>query len=48
MPLSCNLTRCLVFVDTDGLLSQALLVGDFEAAVDICVSADRMVGHVFF
>ena len=31
------------FTDTDGMLSQALLVGNFEAAVDICISADRMV-----
>ena len=29
--------------DTDGMISQALLVGNFEAAVDICIEADRMV-----
>ncbi len=29
--------------DTDGMLAKALLVGNFEAAVDICVSVDRMV-----
>ena len=29
--------------DIDGMISQALLVGNFEAAVDICVGADRMV-----
>lgn len=28
--------------DVDGLLSQALLVGNFESAVDICIGADRM------
>ena len=33
----------LGFTDTEGMLSQALLVGNFEAAVDICISADRMV-----
>ena len=31
--------------DADGMLCQALLVGNFEAAVDICISADRMVSH---
>ena len=25
------------------MISQALLVGNFEAAVDICIEADRMV-----
>lgn len=34
-------------LDTDGMLSQALLVGNFEAAVDICISADRMVSISF-
>ena len=29
--------------DIDGMIIQALLVGNFEAAVDICVGADRMV-----
>jgi len=28
--------------DTDGLISQALLTGNFEAAVDVCLYADRM------
>ena len=28
------------------MISQALLVGNFEAAVDICVGADRMVKEV--
>ena len=32
--------------DIDGMISQALLVGNFEAAVDICVGADRMVKEV--
>ena len=30
------------FADTDGLVSQALLVGNFEGAVDLCFKADRM------
>lgn len=29
--------------DVDGMLAKALLVGNFEAGVDICVSVDRMV-----
>lgn len=39
------LMRCLIpsCVDTDGLISQALLTGNFEAAVDVCLYADRMV-----
>ncbi|XP_031552702.1 protein transport protein Sec31A-like [Actinia tenebrosa] len=28
--------------DTDGLISQALLTGNFEAAVDVCVHKERM------
>lgn len=38
-----KLTNILPSIDTDGMLTQALLVGNFEAAVDICISADRMV-----
>ena len=30
-------------LDIDGMISQALLVGHFAAAVDICIEADRMV-----
>ena len=33
---------CL-FTDVDGALSKALLVGNFEAAVDICIGDGRMV-----
>ena len=32
-----------LFADTDGLITQALLSGNFEAAVDVCLNADRMV-----
>ena len=31
------------YSDTDGLITQALLTGNFEAAVDVCLHADRMV-----
>lgn len=29
------------FADTDGLISQALLVGNFEGAVDLCLNDGR-------
>lgn len=29
------------FSDTDGLISQALLVGNFEGAVDLCLNGGR-------
>lgn len=29
------------FLDTDGLISQALLVGNFEGAVDLCLNDGR-------
>ena len=45
--LTCTfLSSMFLFTDTDGMLSQALLVGNFEAAVDICISADRMVSKI--
>jgi len=37
------LVRHYKYLDTDGMISQALLVGNFEAAVDISVGANRMV-----
>ena len=30
-------------LDVDGLLSKALLTGNFELAVEICLFADRLV-----
>ena len=33
----------ILLADTDGLITQALLTGNFEAAVDVCLHADRMV-----
>lgn len=36
--------------DPDNLLTRALLVGNFKAAVDICISIDRMVSlhiHIY-
>lgn len=32
---------CHSFQDTDGLISQALLVGNFEGAVDLCLNDGR-------
>uniref|UniRef100_A0A672YMA6 SEC31 homolog B, COPII coat complex component n=1 Tax=Sphaeramia orbicularis TaxID=375764 RepID=A0A672YMA6_9TELE len=32
---------CRSFLDTDGLISQALLVGNFEGAVDLCLNDGR-------
>ena len=29
-------------IDADGLLSEELLMGNFEAAVDMCLSEDKM------
>ena len=41
-----NSTVYLYYSDIDGMISQALLVGNFEAAVDMCIGADRMVKNV--
>ena len=30
--------------DPDGMLTKALLVGNFRAAVNICINTGRMVG----
>uniref|UniRef100_A0A665X4U4 Protein transport protein Sec31A n=1 Tax=Echeneis naucrates TaxID=173247 RepID=A0A665X4U4_ECHNA len=38
IPVSC---ACISFEDTDGLISQALLVGNFEGAVDLCLNDGR-------
>lgn len=37
--LNCSLS--LLDQDTDGLISQALLVGNFEGAVDLCLNDGR-------
>ena len=34
---------CVMCVDVEGALSRALLVGNFETAVDICIGDGRMV-----
>lgn len=40
--ISVKLTMLLFFCqDTDGLISQALLVGNFEGAVDLCLNDGR-------
>lgn len=36
-----NLHVFVCFEDTDGLISQALLVGNFEGAVDLCLNDGR-------
>ena len=33
---------CFCLIDTDGLICQALLAGNFEAAVDVCFGDQRM------
>ena len=33
--------------DIDGQLTKALLVGNFQAAVEICLKADRMVSYEY-
>uniref|UniRef100_A0AAY3ZXG0 Protein transport protein Sec31A n=1 Tax=Denticeps clupeoides TaxID=299321 RepID=A0AAY3ZXG0_9TELE len=38
---ACSLTDLPFSVDTDGLITQALLVGNFEGAVDLCLSDGR-------
>ncbi len=34
------------FTDTDGLVSQAILTGNFEAAVEMCLHDDRMADAI--
>lgn len=33
-------------VDTDGLISQALLLGNFEGAVELCMQAERFADAI--
>ena len=35
----------VLLTDVDGALSRALLVGNFEAAVDICIGDGRMASY---
>ncbi len=37
-----SLLTSLLATDNDGLVSQALMTGNFDGAVDICFKADRM------
>uniref|UniRef100_A0A663LV36 Protein transport protein Sec31A n=1 Tax=Athene cunicularia TaxID=194338 RepID=A0A663LV36_ATHCN len=41
-----ELTLLLTSVDTDGLISQALLLGNFEAAVELCMRAERFADAI--
>lgn len=42
----CGLTLLLISVDTDGLISQALLLGNFEGAVELCMRAERFADAI--
>lgn len=42
----CGLTVLLTSVDTDGLISQALLLGNFEGAVELCLRAERFADAI--
>lgn len=39
-------TGWFVFADVDGLITQALLTGDFEGAVDLCLHDNRMADSI--
>lgn len=41
-----GLTLLLTSVDTDGLISQALLLGNFEGAVELCMRAERFADAI--
>lgn len=43
---ACGLTLLLISVDTDGLISQALLLGNFEGAVELCMRAERFADAI--
>lgn len=36
----------LTSIDTDGLISQALLLGNFEGAVELCMRAERFADAI--
>lgn len=40
------MTLLLTSVDTDGLISQALLLGNFEGAVELCMRAERFADAI--
>lgn len=40
------MTLLLTSVDTDGLISQALLLGNFEGAVELCMQAERFADAI--
>ncbi len=41
------MTSCLLFLsDVDGLITQALLIGDYEAAVNLCLHDNRMADAI--
>uniref|UniRef100_A0AAY4B0L7 Protein transport protein Sec31A n=1 Tax=Denticeps clupeoides TaxID=299321 RepID=A0AAY4B0L7_9TELE len=44
--LNVKVTLVNLLVDVDGLITQALLTGDFESAVDLCLHDDRMADSI--
>jgi len=42
----CGLTLLFTSVDTDGLISQALLLGNFRGAVELCMRAERFADAI--
>ena len=43
---STDIILSLSSTDTDGLVSQAILTGNFEAAVEMCLHDDRMADAI--
>uniref|UniRef100_A0A8C4ZSA6 Protein transport protein Sec31A n=1 Tax=Gadus morhua TaxID=8049 RepID=A0A8C4ZSA6_GADMO len=41
-----NSTNWCLYLDVDGLITQALLTGDFEGAVDLCILDNRMADSI--
>lgn len=37
---------CVLLADVDGLITQALLTGNFEGAVDLCLHDNRMADSI--
>uniref|UniRef100_A0A8C0FTQ7 SEC31 homolog B, COPII coat complex component n=1 Tax=Bubo bubo TaxID=30461 RepID=A0A8C0FTQ7_BUBBB len=46
IPQNMNTLEIPVTEDTDGLISQALLLGNFEAAVELCMRAERFADAI--
>lgn len=48
LQMTCVFNNCKIFIleDVDGLITQALLTGDFEGAVDLCLHDNRMADSI--